>query len=248
MGAILHFLFSFDGRISRTKWWLSQGIFVLLVLGWIVVSFGRSEFGAMVFGTSIISSAPSSDNLRPAFTFEEAASGFSDVAPDTQATEADQSNKFWLSFLVLAWPYCWIWLAVTAKRLHDLGMSGWWGVPGFAPTMFVGIVFVLSDGFTDFVVLLQLGPIMMILQWVQRISGVWLFSQCGFRSGSSEANQYGPPDSAASHAKVAPDVVKNFDREDQAIRAAIARMSAPPPSPVSNFISSPQKPVFGRRS
>jgi uncharacterized membrane protein YhaH (DUF805 family) len=246
MGSLLHYLFSFEGRISRTKWWLGQLVFVALVLGWLIISVGPSEFSPMVFGGVIIENAPHDNTpyeLRPSIGFEKI------QAPAESAdTGAEPQNRFWLGFLILAWPYCWIWMAVTAKRLHDLGMSGWWGVPGFAPTMFYGLVFVLSNGFTDWEMLLWLGPLVFISTWVQRIAGAWLFSQCGMRKGSPETNQYGPPDSAASHGNGTPDTVKSFDREDQAIRAAIARMSAPPAAPLAEFASAPQKTVFGRRS
>jgi uncharacterized membrane protein YhaH (DUF805 family) len=240
MGPILHYLFSFEGRISRTKWWLSQFLLIGLVIGWAVISFGPSDSGAMIFGTTIVSNAPREDVLRQSFAFEDK------TADAVEAEAPKQQNSFYVAFLLLAVPYCWIWLAVTAKRLHDLGMSGWFGVPGLAPTLLYGMIFVLSNAFTDMYLITQLGPLLMVGQVVQSIAGLWLMSQCGFRKGSANANEYGPPGSPVASASASHDKEKSFDREDLLIRAAIARMHTPA-EPVVELPQGPQKPVFGRR-
>jgi len=82
-----------------------------------------------------------------------------------------------VAVLALLWiPLTWIGFAVTAKRLHDRNISGWWQL---APT---GISILSLIG----------GFIGSILGFVSVICGLILFIICGFLKGTPGPNRFGP--------------------------------------------------------
>jgi uncharacterized membrane protein YhaH (DUF805 family) len=109
----VRFLFRFEGRINRAKYWLAT----LLILG------------CMIFTLIILSHLADRFGI-PNGSFSIDLGGISasiDPPGDIPAARAS-----WLTLLiniamscVFAWPYA----AVSIKRLHDRNKSGWWMIP-----------------------------------------------------------------------------------------------------------------------
>jgi uncharacterized membrane protein YhaH (DUF805 family) len=107
------FLFSFEGRINRAKYWLAAliilcwMIFVLMVLAALAGIFGIAggPFAIDVFGIS-------------------ASIQLFDNDPGSKASLFPQIVTIPMTF-VFAWSYA----AASIKRLHDRNKSGWWIVP-----------------------------------------------------------------------------------------------------------------------
>jgi uncharacterized membrane protein YhaH (DUF805 family) len=108
-GAVIDFLFGFQGRIRRSQWWLAQ--------------LGAATAAAMVFLTL--------------------AYRFGGQAPDS-ATKVLTGSIGVGGYIVLVW----VQLAVSVKRLHDMGRSGWLYLIAVVP--FLGSLILLGMlGFRD---------------------------------------------------------------------------------------------------
>lgn len=111
-------MFRFKGRISRRTFW-RQGILPLSV-GWILC------FGFFIYYVADCMNILGSDDCE--------------ILP----------NEFagMLGILALVWVFVsvWISLAVSCKRLHDLGKSGWWGLLFFIMAPLPLLVLGIFDG------------------------------------------------------------------------------------------------------
>lgn len=107
------FLFRFDGRINRAKYWLAALIilcwmvFVLVLLAVFGNTFGIADRGYAfdIFGIS-------------------ASFQFTDHDPASKTTLFPQMVTIPMTVV-----FAWVYAATSIKRLHDRNKSGWWIVP-----------------------------------------------------------------------------------------------------------------------
>jgi uncharacterized membrane protein YhaH (DUF805 family) len=84
--------------------------------------------------------------------------------------------------------------AVTVRRLHDVGWSGWWmAIYVVLTSMFVGLFFhawlqILAGG--EFV-LIRMMPVVMPISLVQNALGILIFLIC-VMDGTTGPNRFGP--------------------------------------------------------
>jgi uncharacterized membrane protein YhaH (DUF805 family) len=166
------YLFSFEGRINRAKFWLSFPI----LLGWMIfvlwimwamafaMLLARSEHGGRIdvcFGIQEIF-ALTQRMIHGSFSLRDAIS----LA----------GNLFGMTV------FMWIMLAVAIKRLQDRDRSGWWIVPFFVlPSYANDLAGWLDDSFLSFPVALALF-----------ILCIWGLIEMGFLRGSFGTNRFGP--------------------------------------------------------
>jgi uncharacterized membrane protein YhaH (DUF805 family) len=134
------FLFGFEGRINRVKYWyalLASGISCLVFMLALAFIIG-TIFGVVVKSVDVrffdVFGNP------PAFPFS---AGFADTDPETAALIS-------LIFRVAGTPVfvvsLWFLAATTIKRLHDRNKGGWWIIPFFiGPAVLGSLVDRLGD-------------------------------------------------------------------------------------------------------
>jgi uncharacterized membrane protein YhaH (DUF805 family) len=171
----MRFLFSFSGRTGRLGWWGGQFALLLIVLCSLAWS-GAFDFGYRHFSSDDPTSfAPQTQNPFDSFYF--------------------------VAELMVIW---WIWLAVTVKRIHDLGKSGWLILPLVLVMWFSNLV-TLNQAYNFVAIdIYQLLPVLGILQTAQSIMCLVVLVCCGFISGNSGVNSFGPPSGFVS-SELAPD-------------------------------------------
>ena len=110
--------FSFEGRTSRKEWWalqagcISLGLVIIFSIGFAEVSYTpKSDMNAPEGEVSW--------NVFPWFD-----PSFSDFLPVT--------SKIIKLFNVA---YCWIFIASSVRRLHDMDRSGWWWLIFIVPSI-----------------------------------------------------------------------------------------------------------------
>ena len=103
------YLFRFDGRINRAKYWLAGLIIVcwMIFMAAIVVAFGARSFGFSV------------DDI------------FKAVDPDTYRTLSRADLPLVLAKVLGTPLFVWVFAATSIKRLHDRDKSAWWALPFF---------------------------------------------------------------------------------------------------------------------
>ena len=169
------YLFSFDGRVNRAKFWLS----FFILLGWMIfimfimwatafaMLLAWSEHGGPIevcFGIQEIF-ALTGRLLHGSFSLLDA----SKLA----------GNLFGVTV------FMWIMLAVAIKRLHDRDRSGWWIVPFFVVPSFSEDI---AGWLDDSILSLLAFPIGLALF----ILCIWGFIELGFLRGSFRTNRFGP--------------------------------------------------------
>jgi uncharacterized membrane protein YhaH (DUF805 family) len=173
------FLFSFEGRINRFKYWyalFASGIFclvLLLLLAFVIVGI----LGADVKSIHIRSHILDVFHNPPSFPFS-ASFGNAGVTPHAALIA--------LIFHVAGTPILifgiWFLAATTIKRLHDRNKSGWWIVAFFvAPALLNGIADALDDSNAEVALLL-----------VSVSLNLWGFSELLLLKGTSGPNRFGP--------------------------------------------------------
>ncbi|GLR89107.1 DUF805 domain-containing protein [Bradyrhizobium iriomotense] len=103
------YLFSFNGRINRAKFWLALLIIVcwMAFLAAIVVAFGARRFG---------------------FSVEDV---FKIVDPNTYRALSLADLPLILAKVIGTPLFTWVFAATAIKRLHDRDKSAWWVLPFF---------------------------------------------------------------------------------------------------------------------
>ena len=103
------YLFRFEGRINRARYWLAGLIIVcwMIFLAAIVVAFGARSFGFSV------------DDI------------FKAVDPDTYRTLSRADLPRVLAKVIGTPLFVWVFAATSIKRLHDRDKSAWWALPFF---------------------------------------------------------------------------------------------------------------------
>src|SRR5258708_39751668 len=166
------FLFSFEGRINRAKYWYA--LFASSAACLVFLSILAFAIGA-IFGSSIKSiHVDFHVVLTPALPF---GISFGDAAP---------SPATLVLFYGMGTPIfvvgMWFWAATTVKRLHDRNKTGWWIVPFFiAPRLLSR----LSDWIDNPTAALVVSAIAFGLT-------VWCIVEMLFRRGTRGPNRFGP--------------------------------------------------------
>jgi len=160
------YLFGFEGRINRAKYWLAA----LIMLCWMIFLLLLSALPInYLFGAP----AKFSFNIDNLF-----------IIFDPQALRSLQKPEIAMivaNFLFMPL-VLWMWLATSVKRLHDRDKSGWWLVPFFAiPNLFHQFSERLPDSY------LVLPLALMVLGLC-----LWGFVELYFLSGSRKTNRFGP--------------------------------------------------------
>jgi uncharacterized membrane protein YhaH (DUF805 family) len=160
------YLFRFDGRINRARFWLAIPVLfgLMTAVGLAIVAI-HGLFGAppspLHFGTEDL---------------------FKLVDPDAyrSLTWADLPRllvKLFGSSLLM-----WVYFATSIKRLHDRDKSGWWMVPFFAvPGLYKQFADRLPDSYAD-----------LPLAIAAAVLGLWGFVEMYFVKGSRKTNGFGP--------------------------------------------------------
>jgi uncharacterized membrane protein YhaH (DUF805 family) len=160
------FLFRFEGRINRAKYWLAA----LIILCWMMfVLMLLAAFGK-IFGIA--------DRGYAFDVFGIAASfNFADHDPASKAALFPQVIIVPMT-VVFAWAYA----ATSIKRLHDRNKSGWWIVPFVAAP---GLFGRFEDWLGDSSAAAVLGLVVFVLY-------VWGFIEMAFLKGTPGPNRFGP--------------------------------------------------------
>ncbi len=89
-------------------------------------------------------------------------------------------------------------LTLNAKRLHDLGKSGWWQGIAFVglPVELTGLALMFTPGMSGIGLPLVLGS------FVFSIWGMWIVIQIWLFAGAPGSNDYGPPPGAGLSSSV----------------------------------------------
>lgn len=170
------FLFDFEGRINRAKYWLAALIIVgwMLFLGLLVLAtaklFGGSSLNAFAFGTSDIFRILDPGAYRSAI----------EIIRNGNPTSPD--NLIPLSFYAIGTPlFLWIYLATSIKRLHDRNKSAWWMIPFF---VIPGLFDQLEDRLPASYPAIAVGIVVTAL-------GIWGFVEMCCLKGSTGPNRHG---------------------------------------------------------
>lgn len=119
---------------------------------------------------------------------------------------ADASSQSEVLHWLAAIAMIWINLAVTAKRLHDRGRSGWWAVAVFAVNrltyvfygLFFGLYFGADVGAAKQLLLVMIAIALSVLQ-------TWAVIELFFVIGTDGTNRFGPdPTRGALDASIGP--------------------------------------------
>jgi uncharacterized membrane protein YhaH (DUF805 family) len=159
------FLFSFEGRINRAKYWLAG----LVIACWMLFFVFIYLCIAVPFG------APRTFNLNVNDIFS-----LIDPATWRPLTRADIPSAIVHG---IGTPlFLWVFLATSVKRLHDRDKSGWWMVPFFVlPGLYAQFADRLPDSYFWLPVAIA---VFVLLAW----GGVELYLLKGTRS----SNLFGP--------------------------------------------------------
>ncbi|KRQ96595.1 hypothetical protein CQ12_09055 [Bradyrhizobium jicamae] len=196
------YLFSFEGRINRARYWLATLIIVCLTV----------FLGALTIGLVVLFSGIAPTDIG--YGFEDLFKIF-DPASYRSLSLADLPAIFFnAAFSTL---FMWIWLATSIKRLHDRDKSGWWVILFFAVPLYNKLVDLLPDDsyFSD--AALPLGLI--------ALAGcIWIFVELYFIKGSRKTNRFGPDPLAP---QPLPDTRPPWDQQNEI--EMVPHTASPPP-------------------
>jgi uncharacterized membrane protein YhaH (DUF805 family) len=172
----LNWMFGLNGRIGRSRWWLG-----LLVAAGVV--FGGLTLMGMVFSAVV--------SIRVPGLMQDPA--FEQRIEDPQWIHSPEAAAFitaavvvmlavMLPALLIAW---WNTVAITVKRLHDQGLSGWLAAPPFLAlaAAIAGSIFLQEDGDSSIT-----GAALWLLC---ALIWLWTVLQLGMLRGQSGTNKYG---------------------------------------------------------
>jgi uncharacterized membrane protein YhaH (DUF805 family) len=180
----LWFLFSFEGRINRAKFYLAGLVLlcwmIFLVFLFVVVSAAYGDFRSFGLNTGLVSLHATLDGPRSFHL--DINDIFALVDPATYRALPRTDITAALAHAVVTPLFLWIFLAVSVKRLHDRDKSGWWMVLFFAVP---GIYKQFEDRLPDTYFLLPVTTAVFALT-------VWAFVELYFLKGTSWPNRFGP--------------------------------------------------------
>jgi uncharacterized membrane protein YhaH (DUF805 family) len=171
------FLFGFDGRINRAKYWLAG----LIIIGAALLLAILLSAVANLFGSS-----------KPLWFSFSGDDVFRLVDPASLRVAIDNLGKADLTsaatllpllFRVIVTPVVvWCCVAILIKRLHDRNKSGWWMIPFFVVP---GLYHQFEDRLDNTYFAVFVGLMAAIL-------GLWCFIEIACLSGTSGPNRFGP--------------------------------------------------------
>ena len=206
------FLFGFEGRINRAKYWYA--LFASMTFCLVFMAVAAFVIGG-IFGASVKSvdvellgvfSSP------PTLPFS---ADFANAAPETSALV---TRIFYIAATPIAVIGIWFLAATTIKRLHDRDKSGWWILVFLiAPALLGNIVDRIDDeSYVATALALSLAYAAFSLK-------AWGIVELLFLRGTHEPNQFGPDPLAPIDTK---------PRRDQESELTFVPPSAgPPPGP-----------------
>jgi len=164
------FLFSFEGRINRAKYWLSG----LVLLAWMML-IGWTTYLCLQLMANGYLPVPKSIHFGTDAIF-----ALLDPASFHMPSKADVIP---ILVDVVGMPlFLWIYLATSIKRLHDRDKSGWWMVPFFVmPGLYQQFGDRLAHSHADLPLALAMFALI-----------VWGFVEMFCLKGSASTNLFGP--------------------------------------------------------
>ncbi|MCP4619825.1 MAG: DUF805 domain-containing protein [Bradyrhizobium sp.] len=170
------YLFSFEGRINRAKYWLAGLVIVSLMLAFLGLGYLALtiDFVEQAMGTP-----PGGGKVSFGFNVLDI---FSVLDPAAWRSLSFAKLPMVLVKAIGTVLFFWIFLATSIKRLHDRDKSGWWMVPFFAvPHLYNHFSDLLPD---SYFVLIPAGIAFVLM--------IWAFVELYFLSGSRKTNRFGP--------------------------------------------------------
>jgi uncharacterized membrane protein YhaH (DUF805 family) len=160
------FLFRFEGRINRAKYWLAM----LIILCWMIFVLMLLATIGSIFGISDRRFAINIIGISTSFQFGD----------ETPSTKAALFPQIVTVPMTLVFALCYV--AASIKRLHDRNRSGWWMLPFFAaPGLYGQFEDQLGDSYPAAFVGLVI--------FIAFIRG---YVEMGFLRGTRGPNRFGP--------------------------------------------------------
>jgi uncharacterized membrane protein YhaH (DUF805 family) len=158
------YLFQFEGRINRAKFWLAG----LIIVCWMLFLALLTVTAGYLFG-------------GPTSFYFDINDIFGVVDPQSYRSLPRADLVSVLIHTVGAVLFVWVYLATSVKRLHDRDKSGWWMVPFFVVP---GLLEQFSDRLGDSipVILLSVGASILYM---------WGAIEMYFLRGSPRTNRFG---------------------------------------------------------
>jgi uncharacterized membrane protein YhaH (DUF805 family) len=199
------YLFGFNGRINRAKFWLAG----LIIICWMIFLMFLLFLPIGYFFGSATKFSLGIDNLLVVF----------DTAALRKMSRADIAVLI-VNFLVMPLDL-WVSLATSVKRLHDRDRSGWWLVPFFViPCLYGRLEEYLPDSYW----VLPLALIAFVLC-------VWGFIELLFLRGTKWTNRFGsnPLGKEQMRARTERDRLRATTPWDQESEIEMVPKAGPPP-------------------
>ena len=159
------YLFGFEGRINRAKYWLAGLVILGLMIFLMLLAFVPVNY---LFGTTKID--VNFDNVFAMF--------------DPRSYRSLSRSDFGSIVLhaIVMPPVLWMFLATSVKRLHDRDRSGWWLVVFFVVP---GLCGQFSDRLPD-------SWWVLFITWPIPACYLWGFVELYFLPGTRWTNRFGP--------------------------------------------------------
>ena len=170
------YLFSFEGRINRARFWLS----FFILLGWMLFIMWMMMWMMELTVLLVARVHPHGHaTLNVSFGIDEI---FTLMGRAFHLSLSLLDVISLVGNLVGVTVFMWIFLAVSIKRLHDRDRSGWWIVPFFVLPSFSSNI---QDWLGESILTFLIGLALFILC-------IWGFIEMGFLRGSFSSNRFGP--------------------------------------------------------
>jgi uncharacterized membrane protein YhaH (DUF805 family) len=158
------FLFRFEGRINRGKYWLAT----LIILGWMILALSLLAGVSAAFGIGGHGFAIDLFGISASINLND---------------DASTASWFpWLVIMPMTAAFAWCYAAASIKRLHDRNRSGWWMVPLIvAPGLFDHFEELVAHSYAVAV----LGLAMFVLY-------IWGLVELYWLRGTRGPNRFGP--------------------------------------------------------
>ena len=175
------FLFGFEGRINRAKYWyalFASMIFCLVFMTVAAFAIGHI-FGAAIKSVQVELLGVFSTPPKPPFSAD-----FGNADPETSALV---TRLFYIAATPIFVIGVWFLAATTIKRLHDRDKSGWWILVFFLAPALLGIVVdrIDDDSYVATAFALSLAYAAFGLK-------AWGFVELLILRGTYEPNRFGP--------------------------------------------------------
>lgn len=170
------YLFGFNGRINRAKYWLAGLVILSLMIAFVGLIYSALTIN---FVAHAVSTPDGKGKISFDFDLDDIFMVF-----DPAAWRALSLAKLPMVLVKAAGMvlFLWIFLATSIKRLHDRDRSAWWMVPFFA-------VPGLYDHFSD---LLPGSYFALITGLIMFVLMTWGFVELYFLRGTKWTNRFGP--------------------------------------------------------